>query len=169
MKLPPATPPRNFADDHEAVRWLVDRAEITDTINRFAICLDTRDWDLFRSILTDPIEMDYPISAGSGTFGRDELVGVGSTFFGRLDATQHISANHQITIDGDEATCVSTLHAQHYLASHGDQPVQRQIGYYTNHLRRLDRWRIWRSEQHVAWSDGNAAVYAHAMEQGADE
>jgi SnoaL-like domain len=163
MDISPGVLPPDFADDHAALRWLIDRSEITETVNRFAICLDTEDWDLFRTILTDPIEMDYPISAGSGTFSLDDLIGVGSSFFGRLDATQHLSANHQIAIVGDEATCISTLHAQHYLAEKVENPVQRQIGYYTNHLRRLNGWRIWRSEQHVTWSDGNSEVYEHAM------
>ena len=164
MKISPGPLPQEFVDDHEALRWLIDRSEISELVSRFAISLDIRDWDLFRSILTDPIEMDYPDSAGSGTFPLDDLIEVGSSFFGRLDATQHISANHQITIDGDEATCISTLHAQHYRSAE-DDPVQRQIGFYKNYLRRLDGWRIWRSEQRTSWSDGNPAVFEHAMDR----
>jgi hypothetical protein len=158
MNLPPGPPP-NFTDDGQAIRWLLDRAEIADTVSLYGVCLDTRDWALYRSILTDPIEMDYPETAGVGTFGLDELVGMASSFFDRLDATQHISANHQITIEGNEATCVSILHAQHYLTTKGEPPIERQIGYYTNYLRRLDRWRIWRSEQHISWRDGNPAIF----------
>jgi hypothetical protein len=57
---------------------------------------------------------------------------------------------------------VSSLLAAHFLAGAGDEPVQRQVGYYTNDLERLDRWRIRRTEQHQAWTEGNAAVFAHA-------
>ena len=149
----------------ETVRWLADRAAITDVITAFAVGLDTRDWDLVRSCFTDPVEVDYPDSAGVMTTSLDDVLASSKGFFGRLDATQHISANHQIAIDGDSARCVSTLTAQHYLASAGDQPVQRQIGYYVNFLVRTDDgWRIRRTEQHQGWTEGNPDVMAHAAE-----
>ena len=52
--------------------------------------------------------------------------------------------------------------AAHFLASAGDQAVQRQVGYYTNHLERLDGWRIRRTEQQQSWTEGNPEVFAHA-------
>lgn len=159
FNLPPAAPPPDFASDHEAIRWLVDRVEITDTVTCWGTALDTRDWDLFGSIITDPIEMEYPTNVGSQTFSRDDLIEMATPFFDRLDATQHLITNLRITIDGDEATCVSALYAEHHIASQGESSVQRQIGFYVNHLRREDRWRIWRSEQHVRWHEGNEAIY----------
>ncbi len=143
-------------------KYLLDRAQISDAVTAFAIALDTRDWDLFRSLLAEEVDIEYPDSVGVATFTADELVATATGFFGRLDATQHVSANHLIVIDGDTATCTSTLHAQHYLASQGENPVQRQIGYYVNHFERRDRWRIVRSEQRVAWQDGNPAVFQTA-------
>jgi len=149
----------------ETLAWLADRAAITDVVTSFAVALDTRDWDRFRRCFADSVELDYPDSAGVGTFTGDELAALAAPFFGRLDATQHISSNHQITVDGDQATCVSTLTAQHYLASAAPDSVQRQMGYYTNYLTRFDDgWRIHRTEQHQGWTEGNPAVFAHAVE-----
>ena len=148
--------------DTETLRRVADRADIIDVVTAFAVALDTRNWELLRTCLADPVEVDYPDSVGVATFAADDLVATAQRFFGRLDATLHISANHQITIDGDRATCVSSLLAAHFLRGAGDEPVQRQVGYYTNHLERLDRWRIRRTEQHQAWTEGNAAVFAHA-------
>jgi hypothetical protein len=148
--------------DEQTLARLADRAAIIDVVTAFAVALDTRNWELLRSCLADAVEVDYPDSVGVATFAADDLVATAQRFFGRLDATLHISANHQLTIDGDRATCVSSLLAAHFLASAGDQPVQRQVGYYTNHLERIDRWRIRRTEQHQAWTEGNAAVFAHA-------
>lgn len=148
--------------DDQTLKWLADRAAITDVVTSFAVALDTRNWDLLRRCLADPIEVDYPDSVGVATYAADDLVAIAQRFFGRLDATLHISANHQIAIDGDRATCVSTLLAAHFLASSGEQPVQRQVGYYTNHLERLDGWRIRRTEQHQGWTEGNPEVFAHA-------
>ena len=148
--------------DTQTLRRLADRADIIDVVTAFAVALDTRDWDLLRSCLADPVEVDYPDSVGVATFAADDLVATAQRFFGRLDATLHISANHQIAIEGDRATCVSSLLAAHFLASAGEESLQRQVGYYTNHLERLDRWRIRRTEQHQAWTEGNPAVFAHA-------
>jgi hypothetical protein len=39
--------------ESEAVRHLLDRAETTDVVTRFAVALDTRDWTLWRSCLAD--------------------------------------------------------------------------------------------------------------------
>jgi hypothetical protein len=147
----------------DPLRWLVDRALITDVVVRFAIALDTRDWPLLRSCLAARVEVDYPDSVGIAEFTADELAATADGFFSRLDATLHISANHLIEIDGDRATCRSTLHAAHYLAAAGDDSVQRQIGYYRNVLERDgEQWRIVRTEQHQGWTEGNPAVFAHA-------
>jgi hypothetical protein len=143
-------------------KYLLDRAQISDVATAFAIALDTRDWDLFRSLIADEVEIDYPQSVGVATFTADELVATATGFFSRLDATQHISANHLIAIDGDTATCTSTLHPQHYLASQVENPVQRQIGYYVNRLEHHDTWRITHSQQRVSWQDGNQDVFLAA-------
>ena len=143
-------------------RYLLDRAQISDVTSAFAIALDTRDWELFRSLLADEVEIDYPDSVGVATFTAEELVATATGFFSRLDATQHISANHLISINGDKATCTSTLHAQHYLAAQTDAPVQRQIGYYINRLEHRGTWRITHSQQRVLWQDGNQDVFLTA-------
>ena len=142
--------------------YLLDRARISDITTAFAFALDTKDWALFRTLIGDEVEIDYPESVGVATFTADDLIATATGFFGRLDATQHISANHLISINGDVATCTSTLHAQHYLASRAPNPVQRQIGYYVNVLERRDTWRIVRSQQRVSWQDGNQDVFRAA-------
>jgi ketosteroid isomerase-like protein len=161
FKLPLAAAPPPFADNDAAIRWMVDRIAITDTVNEWGTALDTRDWDLFGDIITDPIEMEFPTNVGSKVFSRADLVEMATPFFSRLDATQHLITNHQITVDGDEATCAAALYAQHHLAAGGDDSVQRQIGFYVHRLRREDRWRIWRAEQHVRWHEGNEDVYEY--------
>lgn len=146
----------------ETMMYLADRVAIADTIIDFAYAIDTRDWKLFLSVLAPLVEIDYPDSVGIGSFEATDLVETARSFFSRLDATQHVSANHRITIDGTSAVCTSTLLAQHYLQSEVENPVQRQIGYYRNELEKTDRWRITRSEQHAGWMEGNMNVFLHA-------
>lgn len=151
-----------FMDTTETMKYLTDRAEIHDVVVTFAYGIDTRDWPLFRSTLADSVEVHYPDSVGINTFTGDDLTKTAEAFFSRLDATQHVSANHRISIDGDHAVCTSTLLAQHYLAAQNDSPVQRQVGYYINTLERQGEWKIVRSEQRVFWQDGNTEVFLHA-------
>lgn len=144
------------------LQQLSDRADVIDVVTKFAVSLDHRDWPGLRSCLAEVVEIDYPDSVGVATVTGDDLVATATAFFERLDATQHVSANHQVEVTGDTATCTSTLLAQHHLAALGDDGVQRQLGYYVNHLHRAGGWRIVRSEQRVAWSEGNPEVFAHA-------
>lgn len=146
----------------DTMMYLADRVTIADTVIDFAYSIDTRDWPLFLSILAPQVEIVYPDSVGVGTFAATDLAEIAKSFFSRLDATQHVSANHRITIDGTAAVCTSTLLAQHYLASEVENPVQRQIGYYRNELEKTDRWRITRSEQRAGWMEGNMNVFLHA-------
>jgi ketosteroid isomerase-like protein len=152
-------------EPHEpTLRALQDRAAIIDVITRFAVSLDRRDWAGLRACLADQVQLDYPDSVGVATVGGDDLVAIARRFFGRLDATQHVSANHQVAIDGDRASCTSTLLAQHFLTGCDGGETQRQVGYYVNDLARGadGEWRIVRSAQQVSWSDGNPAVFTHA-------
>ncbi|NPC55927.1 nuclear transport factor 2 family protein [Caenimonas soli] len=148
--------------ESQKLQYLFDRAAITDLMVRFAVSIDTRDWARFRSCFADRVEFDYPATIGAVTLAADSLLEISPQFFGQLDATQHLSANHLMEIDGDRAVCLSTLHAQHYLAGCPGGSVQRQIGYYRTMLERLGNWRIVRSEQKVHWNEGNEEVFLQA-------
>jgi hypothetical protein len=149
-------------NDSDKLQYLFDRTLIVDVITRFATSLDMRDWVRFRSCFADVVEFDYPYVLGSVTLPIAELIKLSPSFFNRLDATQHISANHQVEIDGNSAVCISTLFAQSYLKDFPGGSVHRQIGYYRNFLKKADQWRIHRSEQLDAWQEGNERVVDHA-------
>ena len=76
--------------DDLTLQRLVDRAAIIDVVCAFAVSLDTRNWELLRSTLADPIEVDYPDSVGVGTFAAEDLVATAQKFFGR--STQHCTS-----------------------------------------------------------------------------
>jgi hypothetical protein len=41
------------------IQELLDRAEISDVVHRYATGLDTQNWPLLRSIFLDEIDMDF--------------------------------------------------------------------------------------------------------------
>jgi len=141
--------------DQEKLQLLLDRMEIIDTINRYATSVDTRDWDLFFTCYTDEINVDMvsvgfeePMDMTAREF-MEIIQGAVSPF----DSTQHIVSNHVINIDGDRATLVSYLQAQHFRQDDTGLFALLSGGYYANSLIRTPAgWRINKYKVVRTWS-----------------
>lgn len=112
--------------DSDKIQALIDRADIIDVVTRYATSIDRRRWDDFASCLSDTVEISMPVTDGCVPMRRDDLVALAKRIYAQLEATQHISANHQVSVLGDEASCVSTLNATHYLGEHEGGGLQRE-------------------------------------------
>lgn len=142
-------------DNATATRSLLDRAQIVDVVTRHATSIDGKRWDDFGECFADRVEISLPLMNGWVSMSRAELVVMVDRIYAQLVATQHISANHQISVADDEATCLSTLNATHYLGDGADDKLQREIGYYQYHLVRTDGWQIDRLHMTISWVEGN--------------
>lgn len=146
---------------------MMDERAISRTVIQYATGIDMRDWTLYRACFTDPVEIDF--SSWSGQPSRampvDEWVeGVRGTLNG-FAATQHISTNHVIRVNGDQATCVSYMQAQHYLPNNQGDNAYTLGGYYTNTLVRSgDGWKIRKCQLTVTWSTGNRHIFELARQ-----
>jgi 3-phenylpropionate/cinnamic acid dioxygenase small subunit len=131
--------------DPKKLQLLYDRMEIIDTINRYATSVDTRDWDLFLTCYTDEMNADM-VSVGFDEpmdMPAKAFLEIIKTAVDPFDSTQHLISNHVIEIDGDNATCVCYLQAQHF--SQDDTGAHAVLigGYYANSLIRTPAgWRI---------------------------
>ena len=146
----------------EALHMLLDRQAISDTVIRYATGIDMRDWEAYRSCFTDEVDTDFT-SFGGGepqTMQADQWVAGVRAGLSGFEATQHISTNHVITLDGDSAICVSYMQAQHYLPNDEGDSSLTLGGYYTNSLvRTKDGWRIRRCHLKVTWTTGNRQIF----------
>ena len=137
--------------DQEKLQLLIDRMEITDTSLRYASGVDQRDRDLYRSCFTDEIEVDMS-SMGMGepmNMPADDWVSQALMLVGMYQSTQHIITNHVITIEGDEATCVAYVQAQHY----NPDNMMTVGGFYTNRLLRTpEGWKIMKLKLTSTWT-----------------
>jgi hypothetical protein len=153
---------------------LLDRAAISDTVYAYATGLDQRDWDLFRRVFTDRIEMVFQsVGIRESEYDADDWVRDAKRLFAGFSATQHTSSNHVHDVRGDEATCVSNMQAEHFVERiEGDGLAEGENrwtigGYYVNELvRATDGWKLRKVTLNITWSMGNSEITRIALERG---
>jgi hypothetical protein len=123
---------------------------------RYTWALDTKHIDA----LDDVFRPDATaLLRGVECVGRDQIKSrIGGAIL-RLDRTQHLVGNHQVTVDGDVGTHRCHLQSQHVLegTDGGDNYIVG--GYYEDRVVRTpDGWRIAHRVMQQTWSEGNPAV-----------
>jgi ketosteroid isomerase-like protein len=136
--MPPNPPP---SDPAAQLRWLVDRAAISDLLVDFARALDDQDWQGYAAnYAADGVLAISPTISHTGREGLAEFVAAG---LGRYAGTHHLSANHAISVDGDTATTRSYLVAAHVLDADDPSRHADGAGWYRCTLRRTpEGWRF---------------------------
>ena len=120
-------------------REVADRLDVAEVLSRYAQGLDTRDFELVRACFTADAVIEYSsLPAFPGGFPAF-LEHTRSTVL-QLASTQHLIGNHIITVDGDSATCSSSVLASQYAANNDNWTT---AGRYDDVLARTpDGWRI---------------------------
>lgn len=139
-------------------------AALTDMVVAYAAALDARDWDLMRSLFTDPAHIDYS-SMGS----IDQLIAL-DVWFRRLDtlrgfdATQHVVTNFRVELHGDAAVCTSYVNALHFLAEAGEDGVVHACGTYVHEfVLAAGGWKIRKAAFRLTGHQGGAASFQRAF------
>jgi hypothetical protein len=133
-----------------------DRDDIIDLAVRYTWALDTKNLDDLRNVFLADATADL---RGVECEGVDAIISrIGGSVL-RLDATQHLVGNHQVTVDGDTGTHRCHLQSQHVRrgADGGDNFIVG--GYYQDRVvRTTDGWRIAHRLMQQTWSEGNPEV-----------
>ncbi|MGE3621678.1 MAG: nuclear transport factor 2 family protein [Acidimicrobiia bacterium] len=139
------------------LRRALDHVELFQLLSRYAVAIDTRDWELLATVFTPDAVAEYTVGRFEGFEAIRDLI---AGNLGRLDASQHLIGSQVVTsLDGDTATTTCYLHAQHVRngTPGGDQQVK--AGYYTDRMVRTEAgWRIAHRLLTVTWETGNPAV-----------
>jgi SnoaL-like domain len=146
--------------DSSTIDLLLARAEISELIFRFCRALDSQDWALLRSCFTGELLIDYvDFRQQKARISADEFVEQRRQGLQGLK-TQHVSSNHEITIDSEEATCESSS-----LIYRFDPQMETNNSFdthcqYEHTLIRTDEgWKVNSIVQRVLWSAGNPEVH----------
>lgn len=136
------------------VQALIDRAEITDLMDRYLRSLDEGvfDEEWARAFHTEDVAAQMPIGT---VHGRDALLDRVRRGMALFDRTVHLGTNAVIEIDGARATVRGAQLSTHVLAD-GSGSVFVSAGHTDTELvRTADGWRISASTLRVVWTQGS--------------
>ncbi len=117
-----------------------EHAEISALLYRYARAVDSKDWELYRSVFTEDAHIDYS-SAGAIVGGRDEVVDWFSANFGVIPWSMHYITNIEVLESADDS---ATVRAMFYnpMQLPGMTEMSACGGYYHHELVRTpDGWR----------------------------
>jgi hypothetical protein len=138
------------------VQWLVDRAAISELLCSFAHALDTRDYRSYVDNYADGgvLELPDPVTPGATiVLRKEQMLAAVPQSLGRYRATHHLSANHQIRVDGEHASSVSYLQAVHVR----DAPTDHWSAggwYECDYVRTPQGWKFSRVRLSAIWLSG---------------
>jgi hypothetical protein len=135
----------------DPVSALIDRMAITDTIYRYASCIDVRDMDGVRAVLADDLWAQYG--------NADPVVG-GDVVVKWIDeSTRHCIWQHHflnvyhVDLDGDRAK-VLVYHTSRQVFDSDPDTVNVLVARYHNEVTRTeDGWKISRLVMEILWGE----------------
>jgi hypothetical protein len=150
-------------DLEQFVRDLRDRQEIEGLSRRYAMGIDMRDWELYRSAFADAMRVDFTSWSGGSArevSGDDWVAGVRAGLSG-FQATQHMIVPYTVELTGpDTARSVAYMYAQHFLPNDKGDNWLMIGGHYTNTAVRTPAgWRFDTVTLTVTWTAGNRHIF----------
>ena len=137
------------------IQRLSDELEIQALLSRYARAVDTKDWELYRSVFTEDAHIDYS-SAGAAVGTRDEVTEWLAAGFAAIPWSMHYITNVESTFDGDTATVRAMFYNPMQLP--GMAQTSCCGGYYHHELVRTpDGWRSRNLREENVWFDNAPA------------
>jgi 3-phenylpropionate/cinnamic acid dioxygenase small subunit len=130
-----------------------DERTIINLLNRYGLAMDARRWDLFDTIFTADVDLNY---FGLTWHDLPTFKAEFSKAHEHFDATQHAMANHLVDVSGDNASAFT--YCLWRLIAKGTQGGDAFFGaaWYDDLLARTAAgWRIRKRSCRVLWTDGN--------------
>ena len=128
---------------------LSDKMEIHELLARYARGVDSKDWELWKSVFHPDATLDYS-SVGIPPGSRDEICAIFQQGLGRVPMTQHFISNVEIDLDGDRAKVRAMFYNPMQLP--GMAELSYCGGYYVHDMVRTpEGWKSERLVEHNEW------------------
>jgi uncharacterized protein (TIGR02246 family) len=130
----------------------VDRLELRELVERYALGADTRDREVFAAVFTDDGAL---VTAAGGTYvGPNAIVSTLDYLDAHYPRSMHFVGNHQVQLDGDRAQGIVYCLAHHVYSRDGeDRDTLMVIRYQDDYRRTADGWRIARRSLRIDWQE----------------
>ena len=127
----------------------MDEAAIAALLYRYARAVDTKDWELYRSVFTQDAVIDYS-SAGIPAGSRDEIAEFLKNGFTTIPWSMHYITNIEADVDGDTARVRAMFYSPMQLP---DMAEMSSCGGYYHHelVRTPDGWRSRHLREENVW------------------
>ncbi len=134
---------------------IADRMAIQQLMYRYAMAVDGRDWELYRTVFSPDAVIDYADSGGARA-DLETTVKWLDAALGAFAGLQHNMTNHVVEIDGEQARACTYYVAYHSMADgNGGETVIVMGGFYRDRLVRTpDGWRISERVELGEWMEG---------------
>ena len=148
-----------MATTEQQIQWLVDRAEITDTLHEWLDYVDTKQFAKTLDLCTEDCEFEYDWGILTAAQLRGRATDLGSEEHTVFSASHHMLTNHRIDVDGDVARASLKVQAAHIRDPEDADSWYVIGGIYNNEFRRTeDGWRMSRVKLAHTWETGDSGM-----------
>jgi len=147
-----------------AVRALQDRADVTDTLYRYASTIDRFDIAGLRRLLADELVAQYG-NADPVTGGEAVAEWIGAAI-AEVVWQHHFLSVYHVDVEGDRATAL-VYHTSHQVFEADPDAAKLLVGRYDVELRReVDGWKISRLRLDLLWGEARVDVAGYLASVG---
>jgi len=147
-----------------AVRALQDRADVTDTLYRYASTIDRFDIAGLRRLLADELVAQYG-NADPVTGGEAVAEWIGAAI-AEVVWQHHFLSVYHVDVEGDRATAL-VYHTSHQVFEADPDAAKLLVGRYDVELRReVDGWKIGRLRLDLLWGEARVDVAGYLASVG---
>ena len=147
-----------------AVRALQDRADVTDTLYRYASTIDRSDVAGLRRLLADDLVAQYG-NADPVTGGEAVAEWIGAAI-AEVVWQHHFLSVYHVDVEGDRATAL-VYHTSHQVFEADPDAAKLLVGRYDVELRReVDGWKIGRLRLDLLWGEARVDVAGYLASVG---
>lgn len=141
--------------DTARIGEIADRIAIDDLLTRYTTAVDSGEWELLDTVFTPEAVIDYT-SAGGVRGTRDEIKAWLAEALAPFPVRQHLIANKQVVVDGDNATVrAGFFNPMMITLPDGSSHPTPGGGYYNHRLvRTADGWRSVELVEEEVWRTG---------------